>query len=196
MRLLSFAMGVKMDSSMVYSDDPIDQSLFSTLVKQLKTTPLDSISVTSLSREAHVSRAEFYRRYADKYDLLNSAYERILNDTLFTVNSGASWREAVWLIYAVIGTNAEFFRAAFESKDRNSLHNFIFERTLKLESEILASHSVDVEDPLVSYRLRAYVAGGLQLTIDWVREGANMPLDDLVNILVEMVPQPFRPYFS
>ena len=66
---------------------------------------------------------------------------------------------------------------------------------MRLETEILERHGVDVTSPDVAYRLRAYVAGGLQLTVDWVGEGATFPLGSLVDILVEMVPEPFRPFF-
>ena len=177
------------------SDEQIHQCLFDALIKLMQKTPIDYISIQDLVEEAHVSRSAFYRRYKDKYDLLNQSYERILEKTLFTVNQGISWREAVTKIYEVIQQNVLFFKNAFESTDDNSLKNYIFDRTMRLESEILKKAGVDPSSDRVQYRLRAYVAGGLELTVTWVKSGAVFPLEELVNIFVENVPECFKEYF-
>lgn len=186
-----------MDVPRAYDSDAaaFDRCLFEALLELMGQAPLDRITAGDIVAHAHVSRASFYRRYKDKYDLLNATYERILEETLFTVTSGTSWRDAIRQIYAVIERDASFFRNAFASHDVNSLRNYIFDRTLRLETDVLSRAGIDIEDPAVQYRLRAYVAGGLQLTVDWVRDGLPLSLDELVDILVEMVPEPFRPYF-
>lgn len=177
------------------ADVEFRRCMFEALARLMATTPLDGITVADIVAEAHVSRASFYRRFRDKYDLLNSSYELILHNTLLHVTEGVSWRESIRQIYQVIGENAAFFKAAFASSDRNSLERYIFERTFALERDILDAAGLDTSGDGVRYRLRAYVAGGLQLTVDWVNAGARVPLDELVDILVEMVPEPFRPHF-
>lgn len=177
------------------NEEQIHQCLFDALIELMQTTPIDYISVQDLVEKAHVSRSAFYRRYQDKYDLLNQSYERILEKTLFTVNQGISWKEAVTKIYKVIQENHVFFKNAFESEDDNSLKHYIFDRTMKLESEILQKAGVDPFSDKVQYRLRAYVAGGLELTVAWVKSGAVFPLDELVDIFVENVPGCFKEYF-
>lgn len=179
----------------VRGDAEFRRCMFEALALLMETKPFDSITVADIAAQAHVSRATFYRRFKDKYDLLNSSYELILHNTLLHVTEGTTWRESIRQIYRVIGDNAPFFKAAFASSDRNSLEAYIFERTIALEQDILCAAGVDVSAQGIQYRLRAYVAGGLQLTQDWVRSDAAMPLDELVDILVEMVPKPFKPYF-
>ena len=178
-----------------HNDEFIRQCLFEALHDLMQESDFDDITVDRIVKRAHVSRPTFYRRYRDKDDLLNSSYEKILEDTLFKVYSGVSWRDAVTMIYQVIGEHAPFFHNAFRSKSERSLRRFIFERTLRLESEILKDHGVDIDDPNVQYRLRAYVAGGLELTVLWVKENAVFPVQDLVDILVEIVPRGYEQYF-
>ena len=178
------------------ADVEFRRCMFEALTRLMQTAPLDDITVADIAAEAHVSRASFYRRFRDKYDLLNSSYELILHSTLLRVTEGAGWRDSIRQIYRVIGENAMFFKAAFASSDRNSLERYIFDRTLALERDILETSGVDTSGDGVRYRLCAYVAGGLQLTKDWVASGAAVPLDELVDILVEMVPEPFRAYFT
>lgn len=176
-------------------EEELSRALFAALMELMQTVPIDKLSVGEITARAHVSRASFYRRYKDKYDLLNRSYERILENTLFTVHQGTKWKEAIYKIYRVIGEHAAFFNNAFCSSDQNSLRNYIFERTMRLEMEILQRQGVDVTKPAVQYRLRSYVAGGLELTVTWVREGAVFPLEELVEIFVEMVPVQFQRYF-
>jgi AcrR family transcriptional regulator len=176
-------------------DEQLNQCLFEALYELMQTTPIDRISVSDITMQAHVSRASFYRRYQDKYDLLNSSYEKILENTLFTVQKGSSWRDAIYKIYAVIQEHAKFFHNAFCSTDQNSLRNYIFERTMRLELDILADQGVNTDDTATQYRLHAYVAGGLELTVAWVQDGAVFPLDDIVDIFVENVPDKLKQYF-
>ncbi len=177
------------------NEEQIHQCLFDALIELMQTTPIDYISVHDLVEKAHVSRSAFYRRYRDKYDLLNQSYERILEKTLFTFNQGTSWKEAITKIYQVIQENHVFFKNAFESEDDNSLKNYIFDRTMKMESEILGKAGIDTSSDKVQYRLRAYIAGGLELTVTWVKSGAVFPLEELVEIFVENVPCSFKKYF-
>ena len=169
--------------------------LFGALMELMQTTPLDRLSVSTITDTAHVSRASFYRRYRDKYDLLNQSYERILENTLFTVNSGVSWREAVTRIYRVIGENARFFANAFSSAGQNSLRQYICERSLRLEKELLRHQGVDPESDAVRYRLAAYVAAGMEVTVTWVRDGAVLPLEEFIDLLMETIPDGLRAYF-
>ena len=121
----------------IYQEDKDnEQALFDALYRLMMDIPIDKITVSQILQEAHVSRSGFYRRYKDKYDLLNSSYERILETTLFTFHTGNTWRDAVSQIYQVIGEHRAFFRNAFHSQDCNSLSNYIFYRTLRMEKEV------------------------------------------------------------
>lgn len=180
----------------VYQEDKdSEQALFDALYCLMLDIPIDRITVSQILETAHVSRSGFYRRYKDKYDLLNSSYERILETTLFTFHTGNTWRDSISQIYKVIGEHWVFFRNAFHSKDCNSLSNYIFYRTLRLEKEVLRKNGVDPEKPENAYRLIAYVSWGLAVTQQWVDDKAELPLEKLVDILTEIVPQAFKAYF-
>ncbi|MBO6041150.1 MAG: TetR/AcrR family transcriptional regulator C-terminal domain-containing protein [Oscillospiraceae bacterium] len=180
----------------VYQEEhDCEQALFNALYTLMLSIPIDKITVTQLTETAHVSRAGFYRRYRDKYDLLNRSYEKILESTLFTFHTGNTWRDSIYQIYSVIGEHWQFFRNAFHSTDFNSLSNYIFDRTLRLEKEVLRQNGVDPEDPANAYRLVGYVSGGLAVTKKWVDDRAEYPLEQLVDIFTEMVPSAFREYF-
>ena len=59
----------------VYQEDKdSEQALFDALYCLMLDIPIDRITVSQILETAHVSRSGFYRRYKDKYDLLNSKY--------------------------------------------------------------------------------------------------------------------------
>ena len=117
----------------IYQEDKdSEQALFDALYRLMLDIPIDKITVSQILEEAHVSRSGFYRRYKDKYNLLNISYEKIPETTLFTFHKGNTWRDSVTHIYNVIGVHWVFFRNAFHSQDWYSLSNYIFYRTLKI----------------------------------------------------------------
>ena len=175
--------------------EELSSCLFDALYELMQTCTIDQLSVSQIIQHAHVSRASFYRRYKDKYDLLNHTYEQILKKTLFNVKTGSTWKQSIYLIYKVIYDNAVFFKNALTSEDPNSLSNYIYEQGMHLESEILEMNGIDTTEPAVHYRLASYVAGGLELTIIWLKDDVRLPLNELVEILFEMVPDMFKEYF-
>ncbi len=184
-----------MIKNLYQEDKDNEQALFDALYSIMLTTPIDRITVTEILEKAHVSRSGFYRRYSDKYDLLNKSYEKLLESTLFTFHTGNTWRDSIYQIYKVIGDNWLFFRNAFHSKDYNSLCNYIFDRTLLLEKDVLRRNGIDPENPENAYRLIGYVSGGLAVTQKWVEDKAELSLTKLVDIFTEMVPDAFRDCF-
>ena len=180
----------------IYKDDQdIERSLITALYDLMLTENIDRISVNQITEYAHVSRASFYRRYKDKYDLLNRTYEDILKKTLFRFKENLSWKESVKQIYAVIQENHVFFNNALHSEDVNGFRNYLYEQAFKLESDVLRSNGVDPDDLHNRYRLVAYASAGVSLTAEWCANKADLSLEEMVDLLVEIVPAEFRSYF-
>lgn len=180
----------------IYKEEmDIEQALFDALYEMMKHEPIDKISVSDLLDIAHVSRASFYRRFKDKYDLLNKTYENILEKTLFKFREDLTWKESVYKIYEVIRDNHEFFNNALHSQDINGFKNYLYEQAFKLESETLKNNGIDPTLPYNYYLLVGYASSGVAITMKWVEKHADLSLDELVNILVQSVPEEFKNYF-
>lgn len=176
-------------------EQSIERALISSLYDLMQTIPIDRISVNEVVSHAHVSRASFYRRYKDKYDLLNKTYEDILETTLFRFRKSQTWRESTYQIYQVIYENHVFFANALHSQDENGFRKYLSDQAMSLEMETLRRHGVDPEEPYNYYRLVGYVSAGTAITERWVSRHCDLSLDELVDLLVELVPPEFREYF-
>ena len=59
----------------------------------LRDGTVDSLTVSRLVREAGVARQTFYRHFADKYDLVNWYFDKLLLESFEHMGSGRTVRE-------------------------------------------------------------------------------------------------------
>ena len=71
----------------------------------------------------------FYRRYQDKYDLVNKSYQKILDKTLYTFLHGAGWHDSVTALYQVFQENLFFFQNAPRSHDPNCAQLYLSDQS-------------------------------------------------------------------
>lgn len=173
----------------------VEELLFSTLSKLLHEKSLDKLSVTDIIKESGVSRATFYRYYSDKYDLFNSNYQKILEDTLFRFNEGIPYAEVQHSLYKVLKDNIKLFQNAFRSSDANSLKNFIFDMSMDFFLGVLKKNGIDINDWKVKKRIEAFIYGNLEITTIWVLEGAKESVEDLSEVLNGGLPSEYKHYF-
>jgi AcrR family transcriptional regulator len=169
--------------------------LFDALSQLLQKKSIDKLSVKEIIQEADVSRSTFYRYYYDKHDLLNSNYEKILENTLYRFNEGISWKDSVYSIYSVIKENLKLFQNAFRSSDVNSLKNYIFNMSKDFHIAVLEKNGVDIHDWKTIKALESYIYGNLEITQIWVMEGMKEPLEDFIEVLIMGIPSQFIHYF-
>ena len=94
------------------------------LKKMMATTPLDEISVTSLSKRLGVSRKTFYYHFHDVYDLLTLVFldEKVTDNTSWISNT----KDLISVIYNYYVKNALFIDAAINSAGKDLFEEFIF----------------------------------------------------------------------
>ena len=94
------------------------------LKKMMANTPLDEISVTSLSKKIGVSRKTFYYHFHDVYDLLTLVFldEKVTDNSSWISNS----KDLISVIYNYYVKNALFIDAAINSAGKDLFEEFIF----------------------------------------------------------------------
>ncbi|AFL99045.1 TetR/AcrR family transcriptional regulator [Desulfitobacterium sp. PCE1] len=169
--------------------------LFKGLSELLHKKTIDKLSVTDIIKASGVSRATFYRYYTDKYDLLNSNYKKILENTLFRFDEGIPWRDTQYQLYQELKDNLKLFQNAIRSSDVNSLKNYIFTISMDFFLGVLKKNKVDIHDWKVRKKIEACVYGNLEITVIWILEGAEEPIKDLMEVMNAVLPSEFRRYF-
>lgn len=94
------------------------------LKKMMETTPLDGISVTTLSKKCGVSRKTFYYHYRDVYDLLTQVF---LNEKITeTPEDIKTTRDLIEVIYKYYSKNSKFIDATLDSAGKDLFKEFVF----------------------------------------------------------------------
>lgn len=78
----------KEDLRVIKTLESIDRSL----LENLKTTPFGKITVDAICKNARINRTTFYKHYRDKFELMDSYMNRILNE--FKENNAIGFVEA------------------------------------------------------------------------------------------------------
>ncbi len=175
----------------------IDTLLFGALNVLLQSRSIDKISVNEIIIQAGISRSTFYRHYYDKYDLLNSCYEKIiLKNTLFLFNKELSWFDAVCKLYKEIKDNLNLIQNAFRSTDLNNLKNYIYTMSMEYHMSILKENGVNIQDWKVIRSMEIHIYGTLEVTYQWVMNGMQEPIEEMIKIFNQSIPAEFKKFFA
>ncbi len=87
-------------------------------------TDFDHITVSSITKQAQVSRATFYRYFKDKYDVMNENYKQLL-DNLAHHQDVHNYRDLYYRLFFTARSEWKNMRYAFESSGVNSFKKYI-----------------------------------------------------------------------
>ena len=159
-----------------YIEDSTSRKLMQTLSHLMETSPFDEISTSDIIRSSGVSRSTFYRRYRDKYDLVNTSYQLLLDRTIDRIPQGYSFKEAFYTLYTVLKSAPSFFKNALSSRDANSLRNYIYRKSYEMYNIILSAQGIDISAPYFRMLLDGCV-GTVEITCRWAENGMQEPLE-------------------
>ena len=177
-----------MEKIVSFIEDKTSRKLAEALVRLMETEPFDQISSSQIINLSGISRSTFYRKYTDKYDLLNGLYQWILDATIMKVPAGSSFREAFYRLYEILKEYPVFFRNALQSRETNSLRNYIFSRSYEMYDRILRAEGVDMDSTYYRMLVTGYISGTLELTCRWAERGMKEEIDLLFRLTYELLP--------
>lgn len=161
----------------------------------MRDTPVDSLTVSRIVREAGVARQTFYRHFADKYDLINWYFDKLLLESFEHMGSGRTVREGYERKFAFIRQERVFFRAAFRSNAQNSLRDHDLELILRFFTDLIRSKTGKAPDETMAFLLEAYCCGAIAMTVKWVLSGMADSPALLAFRMVQALPAPLADLF-
>ncbi|MBQ6322611.1 MAG: TetR/AcrR family transcriptional regulator C-terminal domain-containing protein [Lachnospiraceae bacterium] len=175
-----------------YIEDPVSRKLMNALERMMQKRFFDDISVTDILKESGISRSTFYRRYRDKYDLLNQNYQILLNHTLMQIPAGMSYKQSFYTLYNALKSYPAFFKNALSSREDDGLRSYIFKTCYQIFDELMRKQGLDMDSVYYRMLLTGYLRGSLEITCIWVEDGMKEPLDELFRISYELMPHEIR----
>ena len=156
--------------------------LAAALKEMLAQVPLDSISVTALSKKCDVSRKTFYYHFHDIYDLLTLVF---LNEKIPEIQNTKTTREVLSKIYSYYQNNYKFIDATLNSAGRDLFEEFIYNNCYQSFMRIINASqeakkiSVNEKKSIV----RFYTAGYSSAIVFYLANYKNKSLEGLRHTL-------------
>lgn len=171
--------------------------LFAKAIKTLiKKQPLDKITVTDIVSTAGKTRQTFYRHFQDKYDLVNWYFEKLVLKSFEEMNQGGTLQEALNLKFAFIEQEHAFFKEAFKSNDYNNLIHYDFCCIYDFYKEYIRKNTGKTIPSDIDFLLKMYCQGSVDMTVEWVLNDMPILKEEIVNYLIDAIPDKLKEYMK
>ncbi len=154
----------------------------------MKTTPVENITVTQITKKCELTRQTFYRNFLDKYDLINWYFDKLLVKSFEHMGRGKTVYEALVKKFTYIQEEQTFFRAAFCYDEQNSLRQHDFEMILEFYENMICEKMGKVPEENIHWLLEMYCQSSIYMTIKWVTGEVLCTPKELASILVDGMP--------
>lgn len=134
----------------------------------MKSSSLDKMTVADIVAGAQVTRQTFYRKFKDKYELVNWYFEELVRDSFEAINEQRTLLDALERKFLFIESERAFFKAAFKSDDCNSLIEYDYQYILKFYTSIIERKTGAPLCEDLRLPLELYCRGSIHQTVLWV----------------------------
>ncbi len=159
----------------------------------MQTQSLAHIHVKDVVDHAHLTRQTFYRCFKDKYDCVNWYFERVAEMSFKQLGKGVDLREGLIRKFRLLRKDQRFFYEAFMADDQNSLFQYDYDCIYEFYSSILIQ-KIGVLDEKMSFLLRMYCKGSIDMTFEWVKNGMKLSESEFADLLIAAMPLELQKY--
>lgn len=186
----------RMEGFFDYIDDPVSRKLIEAMEHLMAKHPFDDISMSDILKLSGVSRSTFYRKYRDKYDLMNSCYQKLLDQTMMKIPEGMSYKKAFFAMYEALKSFPAFFKNALSSNEREGLKSYIFTVSYQVFDKLMRNQGLDMDSVYYKLLLIGYLSGSLEVTCIWAERGMKEPIGKMFRISYELMPHEIRTHLA
>ena len=163
------------------------ESIRNALIRMLKCTDIDRVTIKELCQISQINRTTFYKYYGSQYDVLNeiaSIYISKTADLLMNdLNSGQKMTENLTNALQFIKDNADFF-ILFLGKENSNLSSGIIAMLPDFNSFVISSMKHTLSDEEKKYLAAFIMHGSLKMISDWVVDGCIISCKNMCNLIL------------
>lgn len=174
----------------IFSNIEIKMAVVDAMDKLMRDTPIDRLSVSRICDAADISRATFYRYFADKFSVVQWFLKYVMAQGANEIGRTLSFYDGYYATEALVLERYDFFANSAKSNDYNSLDRFsprlrkeVFERTItKHYNKEYTEHM----------RFLVYVTVEMETNLfpQWHYGNIDCTMEELCTWMCECVPRP------
>lgn len=153
--------------------------------------PIEKITIKEITDRAGVIRPTFYNHFQDKYELLEWIVRSELVTPMLPFFARGMVQEGITLSLNKMQEDDLFYQNAVRLEGQNSFAEILQTSILNIILNFLNEKTLKIKMPyawMTPERIAKFYAGTLELVItEWVRDGMDVPIDELVDVFIYMV---------
>lgn len=163
----------------------------SALLKILEGKPLSEITVKEIADRACINRKTFYSHYASPDEILSELEDEIVGSIAYFFEDvmideySLGPQHFLQFINTLYASNPQFFENLVSMRN----YTFIADKLKKvLKDEILRSMEIPEDKTAsASAALEYFIGGAAAVYVDWIREGKQLPFDDVSRLITGLM---------
>lgn len=162
----------------------------------MKTSSVENITVKQIVEQCGVSRQSFYRKFIDKYDLVNWYFDRLLEQSFREMGKGETIRDGLIKKFQYIKQERLFFTAGFKGDQQNNLKEHDFIMIFEFYCSLYREKTKTNFDNHMRKLLEMYCQASIYMTVQWLMKGMKESEEELAELMIEGMPPALRDEFS
>lgn len=152
----------------------ITKDLFAQALKnQIKSTPLQQVTIQALAKECGFNRRTFYRHFNDIYDLVEWIFQVEILDHVHQEIDFMHWKDGFKAVLAFFVKNDVICSSVFNTSDRKNLEKFLHTAMTQLVKPIIErkAHPSNLSQQKLTFLINFYALSFTAIIIQWVDHG-------------------------
>jgi AcrR family transcriptional regulator len=164
--------------------------IIASMLKLMKTKPLDKIRVNEIIEDCQISRHTFYYHFNNIYDAVFWEFERILNETFSEDDSNESVEENAMEMIDFFRANQDLCKSIIESKYHSQIEQIIYEKMENIiRNEYCKNNPQWAEFPQEKRELlvRILAISEAGCVKGWLLDQFKASSKDMIDVLMKMM---------
>lgn len=160
-------------------------------------TPIDKITISDITNNCNVRRETFYRHFLDKDDLINEIYMQYVQIPAMDDFGNVPISETIRRGFAFFKEHPALTKAAFKEKGPGDFNETLSQTIARqMEEKFLQLHHQEHFSEIQRLTLHCFVSGGAVLVIEWFNSGFALPVDTIVEAIVNAIPFGLKKFYN
>ncbi len=162
--------------------------------------PLDSVTVTEITKKANLTRQIFYHHFVDKYELAKwihiQDYLKVIRHPDFKNQQTITWKSISkdWL--AIIEKEKDFYRNLYYSSSQNQFLQLIHQHMMDAYEHIIQSVLNESLNETLQFQMEFYCIGMTLKIHNWIKSNNSISSDHFCDLLFESMPKEIHELIS
>lgn len=158
------------------------EHLADALISELRTTPVDKITIQKLVDDCELTRQTFYNHFADIYELVEWTAKRATDKALQNVATYDDWQQGFLNVMRDVEDNQYLVTNTYQSAYRDILEKYIYKVLYEYIIAVVErqAQGLNVSDKHKHFIAHFYSLAFIALIFEWVANGFNDKPEDIV----------------